>query len=134
MIRFCDFTRRYKPYEAEIQRAISRVLKRGYYILGPELEAFEGRFARYLGAGHLIGVNSGTDALFLALKAQGIGPRDQVITVANSAVATACAIRMSGATPVFVDVRSDSQTLDFTLLERAFGRKTRVIWNRDLQV
>ena len=99
----------------------------GSFILGPEVERFEAEFGEYLQVKHVIGVNSGTDALFLALKAHGIGTHDEVITVANTAVPTVSAIRMTGATPVFVDVFEDSQTIDVSLIERAINCRTRAI-------
>lgn len=127
MIRFLDFARKYRRYRSPIQAALTRVFERGWFILGPELKEFERGFARYLHAKHVIGVNSGTDALFLALKAYGVGAPHEVITVANTAVATVSAIRMTGATPVFVDILPDSQTLDFSRLEDAINPKTRAV-------
>jgi len=127
MIRFLDFTRKYKRYRKPVQSAVARVFRRGWFILGPELEKFERRFGRYLDVKHVIGVNSGTDALFLVLKAHGIEEPHEVITVANTAVPTVSAIRMTGATPVFVDVLADSQTLDFSRLEAAITPKTRAV-------
>src|SRR5260370_643974 len=104
MIKFAEFDRKCRRYQKPLKQAVARVFKRGWFILGPELKEFEESFARYLGVKYAIGVNSGTDALFLALKALGIGPSDEVITVANTATPTISAIRMTGATPVFVDV------------------------------
>jgi len=127
MSPFLDFPRKYRRNRRPIQRAIARVFERGWFILGPELRDFESAFARYLGVKEVIGVNSGTDALFLSLKACGIGPGDEVITVANTAVPTVGAIRMTGATPVFVDVTPDTHTLDPAGLATAITRKTRAI-------
>jgi dTDP-4-amino-4,6-dideoxygalactose transaminase len=96
MVPFIDLKRRYVLYQQEIDDVIKRVLKSGWFILGKELEQFEARLAEYLDVEHVIGVNSGTDAIFLALKAIGVQPGDEVITVANTATPTVSAIRMSG--------------------------------------
>jgi dTDP-3-amino-3,4,6-trideoxy-alpha-D-glucose transaminase len=104
-----------KPYSAELGEAftlaIQRVLASGWYILGPEVEAFEREFAAYHGMRHAVGVANGTDAIELALRAAGIGAGDEVITVAHTAVATVCAIERAGATPVLVDIEPDTFTL-----------------------
>ena len=121
---------RYHPrsrFQQEVNAAISRVVRRGQFILGPELRGFEDEFASYLGARHAIGLNSGTDALFLALKALSVGVGDEVITVANTATPTVSAIRMAGANPVFVDVDAHTHTIDVDLIERAITKRTRVI-------
>src|SRR3989338_5740958 len=103
MIPFLDFRREYGAIIKEIDGAIKRVLKRGFFILGPEVENFEKNFAKYCGAKYCVGVNSGTDALYLSLLCAGIGPGDEVIVPVNTAVPTAIAVVMSGAKPVFVD-------------------------------
>ncbi len=89
----------------ELAEATDRVFRSGWFVLGPEVEAFEAEFAEYCGVAHAIGVASGTDALELALRAAGIGPGDEVITVAHTFVATPLAIMAVGARPVFIDVR-----------------------------
>jgi len=99
-------------YRDEIDRAIASVLDRGWFVLGPEVEAFEEEFARYLGVRHCVGVASGTDALHLALRASGVGPGDLVFTVSHTAVATVAAIELTGAVPVFVDIESATYTID----------------------
>jgi dTDP-4-amino-4,6-dideoxygalactose transaminase len=96
-----------------------RVLESGRYILGREVASFEKEFADYLGIPHAIGVASGTDALHLALRACGAGPGDSVITVSHTAVASAAAIDLCGATPVFVDIAPNSFTMDPDCLEDA---------------
>ena len=95
-----------------IRTAIDRVIARGWFILGPELEAFEQAFARASGAPYAVGVGTGTDALALSLRALGIGPGDEVITSPLSAAYSALAIMMAGATPIFVDLDIDRLTID----------------------
>lgn len=95
-----------------LREAIDRVITRGWFILGPELKAFEEEFARASGAAHAVGVNTGTDAIALALRALGIGPGDEVITTPLSAAYSALAIQMAGATPVFADIDPLRLTID----------------------
>lgn len=116
----------------EIDAAVAHTLDSGWYILGQETAAFEEEFAAYLTnksgmPTHCVGVNSGTDALRLALWAFDIGPGDEVITVAHTAVATAAAITMSGATPVFVDIDPVTYALDPLALSAAITPQTRAI-------
>jgi dTDP-4-amino-4,6-dideoxygalactose transaminase len=111
----------------ELESAVKRVLRSGSFILGKEVEAFEREVADYLGVEHAIGLNSGTDALVIGLRALGVGPGDEVITTAFSFFATAEAIVNVGATPVFVDVREDSFNLDPDLLEAAITQRTKAI-------
>jgi dTDP-4-amino-4,6-dideoxygalactose transaminase len=117
----------YLAHRAEIDAAIRGVLESGRYILGPEVMAFEQEFAAYLGVAHAVGVGSGTEALHLALRACGIGPGDEVITVAHTAVATVAAIELAGATPVLVDIDARTYTLDPGRLEAAIGARTKAI-------
>jgi dTDP-4-amino-4,6-dideoxygalactose transaminase len=111
----------------EIEGAVHRVLRSGRFILGPEVEAFEHEVAATLGAKHAVGLNSGTDALVIGLRALGIGPGDEVITTAFSFFATAEAVLHVGATPVFVDIRQDSFNLDPERIEAAVSDRTRAI-------
>jgi dTDP-4-amino-4,6-dideoxygalactose transaminase len=117
----------YLAHKAAIDAAIQRVLENGRYVLGPEVAAFEAEFAAYIGAGHAIGVANGTDAIAIALKALGIGPGDEVITTAHTAVATVAAIELAGATPVFADIERDYFTLDPTRVEKMISPKTKAI-------
>ena len=112
----------YQAAADEILAAIRRVLESGHYILGPEVEAFERGFAKYLGAAHVVGVASGTDALELALRAAGIKAGDRVVTVANTATATVAAIELAGAKAVFVDIDPHSMTMDPDALEACLVR------------
>ena len=107
--------------------AVDCVLRRGQFILGQEVKAFEAEFAAYCGSEHCVGVNSGTDALHLALLACGIGPGDEVITVSHTFIATALAIVWTGATPVFVDVDPASYTMDVHQAASAITPRTRAI-------
>lgn len=107
----------YLAHKEAIDDAIARVLESGWYILGNEVAAFEREFAAYLGVKQTVGVASGTDALYLALRACGVGPCDFVLTVSHTAVATAAAIGLCGASPVFVDIGSDGYTMDPDRLE-----------------
>jgi dTDP-4-amino-4,6-dideoxygalactose transaminase len=109
----------YLAHKAEIDAAIHGVLDNGWYILGREDVAFEHEFAAYLGTRDAIGVNSGTDALHLCLRALGVGPGDAVITVSHTAVATVAAIELAGAMPILVDVDPVRFTLDPNCLEEA---------------
>lgn len=117
----------YHSHKDEINRAISRVLTGGRYILGREVEAFEKEFTEYIGVSHGIGVGSGTEAIHVALTACGITPGDQVITVSHTAVATIAAIQLAGGVPVFVDIEPDYYTLDPARLEAAITPKTKAI-------
>jgi dTDP-4-amino-4,6-dideoxygalactose transaminase len=127
MIPFLDLKAQYHQIKPEIDAAVSRVLDSGQFILGPEVAAFEERFAAYCGVKHCVALNSGTSALHLALLAAGIGPGDEVITVSMTFVATTAAIRYCGATPVFVDVDLGTWTMDPNLIEAAITSKTRAI-------
>jgi len=117
----------YLSHQAEIDQAIVRVLEKGRYILGEEAAAFEHEFADYLGVRFGVGVGSGTEALHLALRACGVRPGDEVITVAHTAVATVAAIELCGATPVLMDIAPRSFTLDPTKLEAAITPATRAV-------
>src|SRR6188768_4310597 len=112
---------------ADVRAAIDRVVARGWFVLGPELEAFEREFAAASGAAHAVGVGTGTDALALALRALGIGAGDDVITTPLSAAYSALAIMMAGARPVFADIDPVRMTIDPRRIEAAIGPKTRAI-------
>ena len=127
MIPFFDLTKQYESIKSEIDEATARVLKGGWYILGPEVKAFEQEFADYVGVKHCSGVGSGTEALHLALLALGVKEGDEVITVTNTAVATVAAIELTGARPVLVDVRPDTILMDAERLASAITPRTKVI-------
>ncbi len=113
-----DLTRQIANLKPELMSAFERVLGSGHFILGSEVEALEREMAAYLGAKHASGVASGTDALWLALKALGIGPGDKVLTVPFTFFATASAILNTGADPVFIDIEEDTFNLDFEDVKR----------------
>ncbi len=111
----------------DVEAAIARVIDSGWFVLGPEVAAFEAEFAAAMGAGHAAGVNTGTDAIALALRALGVGPGDEVITSPLSAAYSALAIDMAGATPVFADVDPGRLTLDPAAAAAAVTSRTRAI-------
>lgn len=123
MVPFLNLTRQYKKIKEEIFSATQRVYERGRFILGEEVSTFEKEFSHYCGVRYGVGVGSGTDALFLALKAVGIQEGDEVITVANSFVATALAISHTGAIPRFVDIDPKTYTMDPNQLELLLKRQ-----------
>jgi dTDP-4-amino-4,6-dideoxygalactose transaminase len=127
VILVSDSRAQYAARKAEIDAAIARVLASGRYILGEEVIAFEREFAAYCGAAHGVGVNSGTDALIIALRALGIGEGDEVITVSHTAVATVAAIVAVRAHPVLMDIEPATFTIDPAMIERAIGPRTRAI-------
>ncbi|MBL4818736.1 MAG: DegT/DnrJ/EryC1/StrS family aminotransferase, partial [Deltaproteobacteria bacterium] len=110
----------------ELMRAIEKVLDGGRYILGPEVGGFESEFAKYCQTEFACGVDNGTSALFLALRAMGIQEGDEVITAPNSFVASASSIVLAGAKPVFIDIANDGN-IDPQRLEEAITPKTRAI-------
>lgn len=117
----------YQAHRAEIRQAIDDVLEGGRYILGEHVTAFESEFAHFCGLESCAAVASGTDALLLALKACGIGPGDEVITVAHTAVATVAAIELAGAVPVFVDIDRRTRCMDPALVPGALTARTKAI-------
>ena len=126
-VPFVDLKAQHDLLAQELNEAIQRVMTRSWFILGAELEAFEVEFAIYCGVKHCVGVGSGTEALHLALRACGVGPGHEVITVSHSFIATGLAIVWTGATPVFVDIDSESYTIDPAQIARAITPKTRAI-------
>jgi len=112
---------------AAVRIAIDRVLASGWYILGPEVAAFETEFAAACGAAHAVGVGTGTDAIALILRGLGIGPGDEVITTPLSAAYTALAVIMAGARPVFADIDPERHTLSAAAVEAAITPRTRAI-------
>lgn len=126
-IPFFDYARQYEALSTRLDAAIARVLHSGRLILDREVEAFEEAFSRHCGAAAGIGVNSGTDAIHIALRAAGVGAGDEVITVPNTAVGTVSGICSAGATPVFADVLDSTLLIDPSDIERRIGPRTRAI-------
>src|SRR5438105_9196914 len=117
-----------KPFLGEEEAAAAReAILSGWVTQGPRVAAFEGQFARYVGAPHACAVSSCTAALHLALHALGVGPGDEVVTVSHSFVATANAIRYCGARPVFVDVDPRTCNMDPSRLEEAITPQTKAV-------
>jgi dTDP-4-amino-4,6-dideoxygalactose transaminase len=127
MIPMCDVGAQYRALRSEIDTAMQTVAEAGHYILGPQVTAFEAEVAAYSGCAHAVGVNSGTDALHLALRALGIGPGDEVITTPFTFIATTEAIGIVGATPVFVEIDPLTGNLDPSRLVQALTPRTRAI-------
>jgi len=126
-VPFVDLKAQYQNIKPEIDRAIQEVISKTAFILGKAVTDFEEKFARYCETKHCIGVNSGTSALILALRALGIGEGDEVIIPANTFIATAEAISLVGAKPVLVDVEEKSYNLDPQKLEEAITPKTTAV-------
>lgn len=126
-VPFVDLRRQHQDVRSQLDAAFDRVVTRGSFTLGEEVEGFEREFASFVGTQEGIGVASGTDALVLALKGLGIGPGDEVITQVNTFAATAEAIVLAGATPVFVDVEADTYLMDPDAAEAAITPRTAAI-------
>ena len=126
-VGFYGHVRQYHNLKKEIDAAISEVLESGSYVMGPKDKKFEEELAAYCGTKEAVGVNSGTDALWLVFMALGIGPGDEVITTSNTFFATAEAIWVAGATAVFVDIDPKTCNIDTNLIEAAITPKTKAI-------
>jgi dTDP-4-amino-4,6-dideoxygalactose transaminase len=126
-VPFLDLQAQHQPIREQLDAAIGDVIDKSAFADGPFVAAFEGDFARYCGCKHVIGVGSGTDALWLSLLALGVGRGDEVITVPNTFAATAEAIRQCGARPRFVEIDEQTYTMDPALLERAINPRTKAL-------
>src|SRR5467141_3148542 len=126
-VPFVDLAAQYRTIAAEINEATSRVIQNADFILGREVNLFEEEFAAFCEAQYAVGVDSGTSALELALRAYDIGPGDEVITAANSFIASALAISHAGATPVLTDVDPYTYTMDVASIESAITPRTKAI-------
>ena len=127
MIPIFDSKRQYAQIGAEAEKAVCEVMRSGCYILGPNVKSLESELASYIGCKYTVALNSGTDALHVALRALNIGAGDEVITTAFTFVATAEAIGMVGAKPVFVDIDSDTFNIDPKAIEAAITPNTKAI-------
>jgi dTDP-4-amino-4,6-dideoxygalactose transaminase len=126
-VPFLDLRAAYLELKPEIDAAIARVLDSGWYILGPEVEAFEAEWAAYCGASHAVGVGNGLDALTLALRALEIGPGDEVIVPSNTYIATWLAVSAVGATPVPVEPELTTYNIDPALIPAAITPRTKAL-------
>ena len=126
-VPFLDLRAAYLELKPEIDAAIARVLDSGWYILGPEVEAFESEWAEYCGASHAVGVGNGLDALTLALRALEIGPGDEVIVPSNTYIATWLAVSAVGATPVPVEPDLSTYNIDPALIPVAITPRTKAL-------
>lgn len=127
MVPFLDFSAMHAELRPRLDAAYARVLDSGHLVLGHELESFEREFAEYCGAAHCVGVANGLDALFITLKAMGIGPGDEVIVPSNTFIATWLAVSYAGATPVPVEPNERTRNLDPLRLEAAVTPRTRAV-------
>lgn len=127
IIRMNPFEREPRALKKQVESAVKRVLKSGYYILGPEVEAFEHEWSEFTGIPHTVGVGNGLDALELGMRALGIGPGDEVITTAMTAFATVLAIHRVGATPVIADIDADTALLSMESARSLVTEKTRAV-------
>lgn len=126
-VPYVDLAAAYRGLKDEIDEAVSRVLASGHYVLGENVSAFEEEFARWVGTAHSVSVGSGTDAIYLTLKALGIGAGDEVITVSHTAVNSALSVSKAGAAPVLVDIDPENYCLDPAQLEAALTDRTRAV-------
>jgi len=126
-IPLVDLRAQYQTIKREVMASFEDVLEQMHLFLGPQCQAFEQEFATYCGCQYGVGLSNGTDALTLALRACGIGPGDEVITVANTFIATVEAIVLVGATPVFVDIDPETYTLDWRQLDSVLTSRTRAL-------
>ena len=126
-VPFMDLKVQYDSIREEIDAAMARVMDTSAYIGGEALERFEANFSKFVGSRHCVGVGNGTDALFLALKALGLAPGDEAITVANTFFATSEAIAATGAKAIFTDCRRDYYTIDADLIEEKITDRTKAI-------
>ena len=126
-IPLLDLPAQYESIQDEIDDVVLSVMKKGAFILGSNVHAFEEEIAEYLGVEHAIGVASGTDALLIGLRSLGIGPGDEVVVPAYTFFATAEVVKTLGATPVIVDVDPSTYNMDVLQLERLLGNRTKAI-------
>lgn len=126
-VPFLDLGRLHQPIRTQLDEAYSRVMDSGWFIMGPELEAFEVEFAQYCEVKHCIGVGNGLEALHLLLRAYGIGPGDEVIVPSNTFIATWLAVSQCGATPVPVEPNIHTHNIDHALIANAITSRTRAI-------
>lgn len=126
-IPFVDLSEQYKTIKSEIDRAVGGIISSTHFILGEDVSLFEKEFANYCGVKYAVAVGNGLAALELGIRALGIGPGDEVITPANSFIASSSAIAFTGATPVLIDCDKASNNIDVTQIEKLITKKTKAI-------
>ena len=126
-VPFLDLKSQHETLQDDVQQAVAAVLQTCAFAGGPFVSNFESDFATYCGCTDVVGVGSGTEALWISLMASGVGPGDEVITVPNTFIATAEAITFAGARPVFVDIDEETYTMDPNLLAQAITPRTRAV-------
>jgi UDP-2-acetamido-2-deoxy-ribo-hexuluronate aminotransferase len=126
-MEFIDLKTQYQTYRAEIDARMQAVLQHGHFIMGPEIAELEQKLAAYVGVKHAITVSSGTHSLEIALRALGVGPGDEVITIPFTWISSAEVILLVGATPVFVDITPDDFNIDVNKIEAAITPRTKAI-------
>lgn len=126
-VPFVDFREQYHAIKDKVDVGLKKVFEDGSFILGPQEKAFEEDFARYCGTQYAVGVNSGTDALYLAMLALDIGPGDEVIVPAFTFIATALCVSYTGAKPVFIDIEDQTCNIDPACFEAAITKKTKAV-------
>ena len=126
-MEFIDLKEQYRRYQSQIDERMQRVLRHGHFIMGPEIAEVESALAAYVGVKHAITVSSGTDSLEIALRALGVGPGDEVITVPFTWISSAEVIGLVGAKPVFVDVHAATYNINEDLVEKAITPRTKAI-------
>jgi dTDP-4-amino-4,6-dideoxygalactose transaminase len=126
-VPYVDLAAQHAPLEEDLLAAVRRVLRHGAFILGPEVEELETALSQRLGLTHVVGVASGTDALVLALRLRGVGPGDEVLVPSHSFFASAHAIRLAGAEPVFVDIEPARMLMDPGCLGDHLAKRTRAV-------
>ena len=126
-VPYFDLKSQYADLREEILAALDRSCQGSGFVLGPEVEAFEREFAEFCEAKHCVALNSGTSAVHLALLCAGVGPGDEVVTTANTFIATAAAISYAGARPVFVDIDPETSNIDPARIEAALTPRTKAI-------
>ena len=126
-IKIFDLTKQFKNLSKEINRDVINILRSGQYILGKNVHRLENAFTKFLNVKYAVSCNSGTDALILSLRASKIGKNDEVITTPFTYFATAEAIALVGAKPIFVDINPDTYNIDINQIEKHITKKTKAI-------
>ncbi|MCM8783418.1 MAG: DegT/DnrJ/EryC1/StrS family aminotransferase [Candidatus Omnitrophica bacterium] len=126
-VPFVDLKKQYQEIEKEVDKGLDGLFSKGDFILGEKEKQFEEEFARYIGTKYAVGVNSGTDAIFLGFLSLGIGKGDEVIVPVFTYIATALAVSYTQAKPVFVDIEEKTYNLDVSKVEKAITKKTKAI-------